>query len=251
VGLSDARAFRAKQEMKFRRKPAGVVRSAISEGTLDLEEACLRSLSVANGPLKFTLTSPYMLTRTLLDNHYHDFEALTMAIADSLAEQVRNLPCACLQIDEANVPGSPEGGPIAQRAINRILNAFPGKKPSFLLWKLRRTDHPERGMAAAGGILNGIKADHLVLELAHPPDSEIEALLDIKADLGIGVIDIKVNHVETPEEVACRIEKVVRKTGPGRVKWVHPDCGFWMLKRSIADRKLDALVRGRDTFLGI
>lgn len=69
--------------------------------------------------------------------------------------------------------------------------------------------------------------------------------------LGIGVIDIKVNHAETHEEVARRIEKVVRKTGDGGVKWVHPDCGFWMLNRSIADRKLDALVRGRDTFLGI
>ena len=35
----------------------------------------------------------------------------------------------------------------------------------------------------------------------------------------------------------------------GRVGWVHPDCGFWMLKRSIADRKLEALVRGREKYL--
>jgi 5-methyltetrahydropteroyltriglutamate--homocysteine methyltransferase len=27
---------------------------------------------------------------------------------------------------------------------------------------------------------------------------------------------------------------------------VHPDCGFWMLKRSVADGKLGALVAGRD-----
>jgi len=30
----------------------------------------------------------------------------------------------------------------------------------------------------------------------------------------------------------------------GRIKWVHPDCGFWMNKRSIADRKMEALVNG-------
>jgi 5-methyltetrahydropteroyltriglutamate--homocysteine methyltransferase len=42
----------------------------------------------------------------------------------------------------------------------------------------------------------------------------------------------------------------VRKAGPGRVRWVHPDCGFWMLHRSVADRKTEALVRGRDLFLG-
>jgi 5-methyltetrahydropteroyltriglutamate--homocysteine methyltransferase len=40
----------------------------------------------------------------------------------------------------------------------------------------------------------------------------------------------------------------------------HPDtngmieyfiCGFWMLKRSVADRKIEALVKGRDRYLGI
>jgi 5-methyltetrahydropteroyltriglutamate--homocysteine methyltransferase len=34
------------------------------------------------------------------------------------------------------------------------------------------------------------------------------------------------------------------------VRWAHPDCGFWMLKRSIADRKIEALVKGRDKYLG-
>jgi 5-methyltetrahydropteroyltriglutamate--homocysteine methyltransferase len=36
--------------------------------------------------------------------------------------------------------------------------------------------------------------------------------------------------------------------GVGRVKYVHPDCGFWMLKRGIADGKIRALVRGRDLY---
>jgi len=123
VGLTDARAFRAKQEMSFRRKPADVVRGPVSEGVLYLAEDCARSASVAGGDFKFTLTSPYMLARTLLDNHCGDFEKLTMAIADVMAAQVADLPCACVQIDEANIPGSPEGAPIAHAAINRILDA--------------------------------------------------------------------------------------------------------------------------------
>jgi hypothetical protein len=40
------------------------------------------------------------------------------------------------------------------------------------------------------------------------------------------------------------------RLGPDRIKWVHPDCGFWMNKRSIADRKMEALVKGRDLYLG-
>ena len=68
--------------------------------------------------------------------------------------------------------------------------------------------------------------------------------------LGIGVIDIKDNEVETPDTVAGRIEHAVKTLGAARVKWVHPDCGFWMLPRTVADRKLTALVAGRNLFLG-
>ena len=38
--------------------------------------------------------------------------------------------------------------------------------------------------------------------------------------------------------------------GPERVRYVHPDCGFWMLKRSIADGKIRTLVLGRDRYEG-
>jgi len=50
--------------------------------------------------------------------------------------------------------------------------------------------------------------------------------------------------------VARRIEAAQKALGPGRVRWVHPDCGFWMLKRSVADRKIAALCAGRDLYLG-
>jgi 5-methyltetrahydropteroyltriglutamate--homocysteine methyltransferase len=81
---------------------------------------------------------------------------------------------------------------------------------------------------------------------------DLDALKDVdkRIAIGIGVIDIKVNHIETPGEVAKRIETAERKLGAGRVGWVHPDCGFWMLKRSIADRKMESLVKGRDLYLG-
>ena len=253
VGLSDGQAFRRKSEMSFRRKPAGVVDGPVGEGTLDLHEACVRSVSMAGCPIKFTMTSPYMLARTLLDNHYGSLEALTLALADVLAEQVGELPAACLQVDEANVPGSPENAPLAQEAINRILDKAPAAKAvHFCFGNYGGQTIQAGGWKPLLDFLNGLRADHLVLELAHRPDDDLRALKEIRPgiDLGIGVIDIKVNHVETPEEVARRIEKAVEAVGPGRVKWVHPDCGFWMLKRSVADRKIESLVAGRDLFLG-
>jgi 5-methyltetrahydropteroyltriglutamate--homocysteine methyltransferase len=124
IGRSDSAAFAAKSETGFRRKPAGVVEAAITEGTLDLPAACERSASVADGPLKFTVTSPFMLARMLLDLHYDDVEELTMAVADCLAGQMGDLDVACVQVDEANVPGNPEYAPVALAGINRVLDAI-------------------------------------------------------------------------------------------------------------------------------
>ena len=253
VGISDARAFRAKEEMRFRRKPAGVVVDRLGEGSLDLYEACARSASVAGGPFKFTLTSPFMLARTLLDRHYGDFEKLTLALADVLAEQVAQLPCACVQIDEANVPGSPEHAPLAAEAINRILSRVSAERAVHFCFGNYGGQTIQKGSwKRLTDFLNSLRCDHLVLELAHRPEEDLEALKDVdeKIALGLGVVDIKVNRVETADEIAARIERAVRVLGEGRVGWVHPDCGFWMLKRSVADRKIVALVRGRDLFLG-
>ncbi|MAS96998.1 MAG: methionine synthase [Verrucomicrobiales bacterium] len=254
VGRSDGEAFRSKDEMGWRAKPAGIVEGPLGEGRLNLLDDCLRAARVAGGAFKFTVTSPYMLARTLLDNHYGDFEALTMAVADVLADQVKGLPCACVQVDEANIPGNPADGPLAAKAINRVLDAVEGETAVHFCFGNYGGQTIQKGSwEALLSFLNSLNAGHLVLELAHRPDSDIEALAEIddRIALGIGVVDIKVNHIETADEIAAAIEKVEKKTGEGRVKFVHPDCGFWMLKRSVADRKLDALVAGRNRYLGI
>ena len=46
------------------------------------------------------------------------------------------------------------------------------------------------------------------------------------------------------------IERAERLMGAGRVRYIHPDCGFWMLQRPIADAKIRALVAGRDLYEG-
>ena len=73
-----------------------------------------------------------------------------MAIAEVLAQQVAGLPCACLQMDEANIPGNPADAPLAAAAINCVLDAFDGHaRRASLLRQLRRPDHPEGRVARA------------------------------------------------------------------------------------------------------
>lgn len=253
VSRADGAAFRAKKEMGFRSKPAAVVRGPITEGWLNLADDCNRAAGVSGGDFKFTLTSPYMLARTLLDTHYHDLEALTLAIAEAMAAQVADLNCACVQVDEANVPGNPADGPLAARAINRILDQVKVKKAVHFCFGNYGGQTIQRGeWQPLLQFLNELHADHLVLELAHRPESDLDALkdLDPRIGVGLGVVDIKVNHVESADEIARRIEAAESKLGQGRVQFIHPDCGFWMLKRSVADRKIAALAQGRDRYLG-
>jgi 5-methyltetrahydropteroyltriglutamate--homocysteine methyltransferase len=65
------------------------------------------------------------------------------------------------------------------------------------------------------------------------------------------VIDIKATVIESPDSIARAIERAENLLGPGRVRYVHPDCGFWMLKRNIADGKIRALVEGRNRYEGL
>ncbi len=253
MGRRDWDAFQKLQPMGFRRKPAGVVVGELGEGSLNLKADCEAAAAVASGDFKFTVTSPYMLSRSLLDTHYRNFEALTMAIAEVLAAQVAGLPCACVQVDEANIPGNPADGPLAARAINMVLDRVTGEKAVHLCFGNYGGQTIQKGdWEHLLGFLNALHADHLVLELAHRPAADLEALKGVteRIKIGIGVVDIKTNHVETPEEIARAIERAEKVLGAGRVGWVHPDCGFWMLKRSVTDRKIEALVRGRDLYEG-
>ncbi len=253
MGRSDWEAFGRLTPMSFRRKPAGVVTGPLGEGALNLLADCTAAADVAGGEFKFTVTSPYMLSRSLLDRHYRDFEALTMAIAEVLAAQVRDLPCAVLQVDEANIPGNPGDAALAARAINVVLAGFTGRRAVHLCFGNYGGQTIQKGhWDSLIGFLNALHADHLVLELAHRPPEDLEALrgVDARLRIGIGVVDIKRTEVETPEQIARAIERAEQVLGAGRVGWIHPDCGFWMLKRSVADRKMEALVRGRDLFTG-
>jgi 5-methyltetrahydropteroyltriglutamate--homocysteine methyltransferase len=245
--------FRAQQGMRFRAQPAGVVREKIGEGTLDLPSAWASVKPLTGCPLKFTVTSPYMLAKTLVDRHYQDAHALAMDIAEVLRRQVAEIDAPVIQIDEAHLTGHGEDAVWAHEAINHVLSAVGGERALHLCFGNYGGQTIQRGFwRDLLPFLNRLRVDHLVLELARRGYAELEILTDLRNDiaLGIGVVDIKDNEVEAPDEIARRIERAVSVLGYERVRWVHPDCGFWMLPRSVADGKMAALVRGRDRFLG-
>jgi 5-methyltetrahydropteroyltriglutamate--homocysteine methyltransferase len=245
--------FRRQPGMGFRTQPAGVVGGKMGEGTLNLPAAYARVKGLSARPLKFTVTSPYMLARTLLDAHYRDRRALLMDLADVLRRQVQTIDAAVVQVDEANLPGTPGDGPLAAEAINHVLGGVRGEKAVHLCFGNYGGQTIQRGLfRELLPFFNALDCDHLVLEFARRGSEELAVFRDLKPSvaLGVGVVDIKDNEVESADEIARRIEYAVKGLGPERVRWVHPDCGFWMLHRSVADRKMRALVEGRDRYSG-
>lgn len=253
ISLDELLAYRKMAGMGFRTRPPGVVDGPVSGGTLDLPDACARARALTRKPFKFTVTGPHMLAKTLLDQHYKDTAALAMAIADVLAAQVRHVEADVVQLDEANLPGHPDEWQWASAAINRVLDAVNGTAAVHLCFGNYGGQSIQKGhWSKLMGYLNSLHADHIVMECAHRPPDELAVFKELKPEIGmgLGVIDIKRTEVETPDEVARRIETAEKMLGAGRVRYVHPDCGFWMLKRNMADGKIRALVKGRDLFEG-
>jgi 5-methyltetrahydropteroyltriglutamate--homocysteine methyltransferase len=255
TGLSRAelQAFREQEGMRFRAAPAGVVEGPLEEGTLNLPADFSLARPLAARPLKFTLTGPHMLSKTLLDRHYRDPRKLSLAVAEVLRKQVASIDADVVQIDEANVTGHPEEGPWAAEAINHVLDAVRVQKGVHACFGNYGGQTIQKGYwAKLLPFLNALRCDHLVLEFARRGYDELEAFryLRPEIELGLGVIDIKDNEVESPETVARRIEQAAGILGAERIGWAHPDCGFWMLPRSVADAKMRSLVVGRNLFEG-
>ena len=87
--------------------------------------------------------------------------------------------------------------------------------------------------------------DQFVLDFANRDMVDIAALKDLPKDkeVAIGVIDVRTSMIETPEEVAARIRKVIEVVSPERV-YLTTDCGMKPLARIVARMKLKALADG-------
>ncbi len=253
ITRSDIEAFGKQKGMSFRVRPAAVVEGAINEGTLDLVNAYKRIRPLTTRPFKFTITGPHMLSKTLLDSHYKDLPSLAHAIAEVLAKQIKEIDSDVIQLDEANLPGSPDEWEWAASALNVMLDAIPKTPAVHLCFGNYGGQSVQKGTwEKLISYMNALHTDHVVLEFAHRGYDELEFFKGLRPDIGIGlgVVDIKSTVVETPELIARRIEHATYVLGENCIRYIHPDCGFWMLKRTIANAKIRTLTLGRNLFEG-
>ena len=90
-----------------------------------------------------------------------------------------------------------------------------------------------------------VPVEQFVLDFANREMADIEILKSLPKDkeVQIGVLDIRTMMIESPEEVAARIQKVIKVVPPDRV-YLSTDCGMKNLPRLVAKMKLKALADG-------
>jgi 5-methyltetrahydropteroyltriglutamate--homocysteine methyltransferase len=87
--------------------------------------------------------------------------------------------------------------------------------------------------------------DQFVLDYANRDMAGVEFLANLPEDkdVQVGVLDIRSMMIESPQQVAARIRKVLEVVPAERVT-VSTDCGMKPLSRMVAKMKLKSLVAG-------
>ena len=163
---------------------------------------------------------------------------------DRLAEEGAEL----IQIDEPGFTDPSHGldNRLCAEAVNKAVAGHAERVAVHICFGNNASrPYAPRGL---GRLLPGmamLDCSMLVLEFANREMADLDLLpaLAERYRIAAGVIDVKSFHVETPEEVAARLERVLAVMPRDRL-WVTADCGFSALPRWLAREKLRAMVAG-------
>jgi 5-methyltetrahydropteroyltriglutamate--homocysteine methyltransferase len=199
-------------------------------------------------PIKITMPGPFTLTHVSHDEYYGDDEALAMAYAEIVRDEVADLFAAgadIVQLDEPWLQARPEqAGRYGVKAINRALERASGTTAVHLCFGYGYVvkNKPDSGYSFLPE-LEDCAADQISIEAAEPHvDLHILERLPSKTIM-VGVLDLGTHDVETPELVAERLRAALDVLPPERIV-AAPDCGLKYLPDAVARGKLKAMIDG-------
>jgi 5-methyltetrahydropteroyltriglutamate--homocysteine methyltransferase len=206
--------------------------------------------------LKFTMPGPMTIVDTLADEHYRDRARLAMAFARAINEEARELVAAGLDVLQLDEPAfNVYMDDVAAWGIEALHRAVEGLGCTTAVhicygygikanveWK-KTLGSEWRQYERTFPLLARSRIDQISLECANARvPLELLELLRGK-DVRAGVIDVASLEIETPEEVAGTIRRVLRHVEPARL-YPCTNCGMVPLPREVARGKLRALGAG-------
>ncbi|MDE0943638.1 MAG: 5-methyltetrahydropteroyltriglutamate--homocysteine methyltransferase [Alphaproteobacteria bacterium] len=197
--------------------------------------------------IKITIPGAFTMAKMASDEYYGDQEALIMAYADVLNEEVREMKAAgadVIQIDEPHMQAHPkESNRYGIAAIDRALSGVEGETVVHLCFGYAYVVADKPSGYSFLPELDKCSATTISIEAAQPGlDPAILEQLPSKKIM-FGVINLGDETVETPELIADRLRGALRHISPDRLI-AAPDCGMKYLPRDVAFGKLKAMVDG-------
>lgn len=231
--------------------PDPVVEAKVARGDLPLVPHWTFAQAHSTKPVKVCVTGPHMLAKRATNEAYASDRELGFDLAQILNAELRDLVragCRFIQIDEPVWVGYPdEVKAWAAEAFNRTVEGLPAKITLHICYgnyqRQRLFPGTYRDLFPAALDAN---ASQLVLEFAVNDFEDFEHLagqLPEHVELGLGVIDVKTDAIESPELVAGRIRRALKALPPERL-YVNSDCGLKFTRREIAFAKLRAMTAG-------
>ena len=200
--------------------------------------------------VKVAIPSPYLIGERMWDEElsreaYPTRREFTEALVPVLRQELIALrdegvevaqiddPHLCLFVDPK--VRALYDNPLAEMAfcvdlINQVIEGVEGVR---LAVHLCRRNKGRAGWVGEGGYgpilpaLSNLQVDFLMLEFAIPAAGDFEVLGELpeRFDIGLGCVDCRSSHIDTPDEIADRVRRAVQYVAPERVI-LHPDCGF-------------------------
>jgi 5-methyltetrahydropteroyltriglutamate--homocysteine methyltransferase len=228
-------------------------------GLVAREAAFVRDHSACEA--KVALPSPYLLGQRMWDPEksraaYPTREAFMRALIPILRGELEAIraaglkrvqfddPHLCLFVDERVRAQFDDPKAEMDLCVDLINSALEGFEDLHAAIHLCRRNKAREGWVGEGGYgpimdaLGRLNVKQYMLEFAIPVAGDYAVLRDLPADrqIGLGCVDCRGEHIDTPEEIAARVEKALPYVAPERLT-LHPDCGF--APGSAADIPLD------------
>lgn len=203
-------------------------------------------------PLRVTIPGPFTLSgRLMTGTVYPSRRDAAWALVPILNAEMKALAAAgaeLIQIDEPSPAIHPECKAEFAALFNAAVNGVEAKLAAHLCFgNFMGRPLGKRSYAAVLDQMMQYKVDQLVLEFANRELAELPLLKEISSarDVAVGLVDVKSYYIETPEDVAQRIQKVLDYVPAERLT-VTPDCGFSQTARWAARQKMRAMVEGTE-----
>ena len=225
------------------------VRARMPTASLGLVEELRFLRRFTDRRAKLSVTGPHSLVKRIRNEFYPSEEAFALDIARIMNLELRELVKAGatdIQIDEPYYSGFPEDLPWGVRAINALVEGVEAHLSLHVCYGNRYGKPSWEGTYRYlfPAVLEA-RVEQLTLEFGRRGEEDVQVFkeFDARFTLGLGVIDVKTNDVETPAIVAERIRKALEIVPVERLA-VNPDCGLLHVPREVAFAKLCAMVEG-------